>query len=121
MFSRDLLRETIWTLDLLFPSSSDEIGALLRRWHQDFHLIVSPERAPSELRQYHYWRERLHDLVSETYAAPRTLRAALVDYRNPLQWWTFWLAVAIAVMTFAFGSIAAVFAGLTWAQGRSKN
>lgn len=44
----------------------------------------------------------LHDVFEQ---APRSVLQIWFDRRNPIQWWTFWLAAVIAVLTVVFGVI----------------
>ena len=60
----------------------------------------------------------LHD---EFHAPPRGLWATLRDYRNPVQWWTFWLAIFIAGETLVFGVVASVLAGLLLQDAYDKS
>lgn len=81
----DVLRELIWTLDLLFPASEDSIWNFLSEQQPPQTCLLVPfmESPPTELRFYHYWRERLFGIHSEVNAPPRSIRAALLDYRSP--------------------------------------
>jgi len=70
------------------------------------------ETAPPGFHRYRYWKARLVELHDEFHAPPQTLWRAMKDSRNIIFWWTFWLAFAIAVMTFVFGVASCVLAAL---------
>ena len=96
-----LLRETIITLDLLFPAWDVETQQLLRKHRQTFHS-VSPFTEPCQisLDGFYFWRDRLIRLQNDVYGAPPgSLRQLWVDRRNPHQYYTFWIAVFVFGMT----------------------
>ena len=66
--------------------------------------------APKELHlmDFFYWRDRLAELHSESQSYPTNWRLMWRDRRNPLQWYTFWFAVAVLVLTVIFGTITSV-------------
>lgn len=107
--SVDLLRETLWTLDLLFPANNSKtLNFLIEQGvnmyncdEQGLNELI--EFPPVEIRRYTYWRERLLDINNELQSPPRNLLYALVDNRNPLQWWTFFLAFLVTFLTVFIG------------------
>ena len=106
VFPKDLLVDTIKTLDLLFPLGEESTHRYLDEIGQSFHRTSSRVlyRATS-FEEFRYWRKRLvelHDVYNQT---PGSLFQLWHDRRNPIQWWTFWLAAAIALMTVIFGVI----------------
>lgn len=108
---RELLQETICTLILLFPNWEKDTQKLLARYNQEF-----PDLAPlfeevfslqyphrPSLRDFVFWRERLLELHETVYMAPPdSWRQLLLDNRNPLQYYTFWIAAVVFV--FSLGS-----------------
>jgi hypothetical protein len=95
------VHETILSLNLLFPDDDLKTQKLLRSEKQDFHRIP-PFDGPGSLsvREFDYWTDRILELYADVYQAPATTwRQILRDQRNPQQWCTFWLALAIAVLT----------------------
>lgn len=105
IYPKALLKEAIWTLDLLFPIGDEETTKFLANEKEGKHLhdVIFWETAPPGFHRYHYWKARLVELHDEFHAPPQTLWKALWDGRNIIVWWTFWLAFAIAIMTFLFG------------------
>jgi len=114
IYPKSLLKEAIWTLDLLFPIGDGETIKFLASEKEGKHLhdMIFWETAPPGFNRYRHWKARLVELHDEFHAPPQTLWRALKDSRNIIFWWTFWLAFAIAVMTFVFGVITCVLTGL---------
>lgn len=111
VYSKAVLKEAIWTLDLLFPMEDIETSNFLVKEGQIFQDVAFSEFPPPGFHRYRHWRARLVELHDEFHAPPQTLGAALKDRRNIILWYTFWLGVAIAFMTLAFGLVSSV---LTW-------
>jgi hypothetical protein len=105
-----LLKEAIWTLDLLFPVGDAETTKFLAYEEEGnlgkhLHDVTFWEPPPPGFFRYHYWKARLVELHDEFHAPPQTLWRGLKDGRNIIAWWTFWLAFAIAFMTLIFGVV----------------
>ena len=103
---KDFVAETIRTFDLLAPFGDESTQKFLDETRQSFYRTSYRDlpRA-TDLEEFRYWRKRLTELHDVYNEAPRSVLQIWHDRRNPLQWWTFWLAVAIAVMTIIFGII----------------
>src|SRR5437762_2241972 len=64
----------------------------------DIHPTVHPESLG--LGDFKIWRDRLLELRQEVYLAPPAdWRQLFRDKRNPQQYWTFWLALFILILT----------------------
>ena len=107
MFPSGLLDETMRTLDILFPFGDDRTMEYLKNERQDFYGLTTPRHSrylPADLNEFDYWRDRsavLYDLLEQP---PSTLVGMLYDYRrNPIRWWTFWLAVFFSILILVFG------------------
>jgi hypothetical protein len=96
-----LLRETIWSLNLLFPQWDADTASLLRKHGQDFQEIGPYDGPPTlNLVEFHYWLDRLSELHDVVFLSPPVSWAQLWrDRRNPQQFWTFWLALVILWLT----------------------
>src|SRR5271155_1588790 len=108
VFPKDLLQETLRTLDLLFPFGEERAEKWLEANHQPFHRSSSSSyRKPraTDLTEFFYWRKQLVELYDVFQQSPETILQMWHDRRNPMQWWTFWLAALIAVLTVLFGVI----------------
>jgi hypothetical protein len=101
LLSQSLLTETIKTLDLLFPAWDVETRKLLGAASQDFHTIEPvAESRQLNLIEYDHWRTRLLDVYDEIYLSPPvSWRQLWRDRRNPQQFWTFWIALVILMLT----------------------
>jgi hypothetical protein len=97
-----LLKETIKSLNLLFPRNDPRTRALLRHHREDFQ-VTGPFEGPRTLNllEFTYWRDRILELHEEIYLSPPASWAQLWrDRRNPQQFWTFWIALVILFLTF---------------------
>ena len=74
----DLLRETVCTLNLLFPLNDVPTEELLIKEGRTFHneVLTLTER-PLELRDYPYWRGRLEELLRVAARDPESLQEFL--------------------------------------------
>ena len=109
MFLPQLLRETIWSLNLLFPTNDKDTVDFLTRKAMRFHNDPPyNSHTPFDLNEYEYWRKRLYQLRQIYTAQPKSLRVALMDKRNTLQLYTFWTALIIFSLTIIFGFISSV-------------
>ena len=104
---KELVVETLRTLDLLFPPGKESTYKFLELTGQNFYRISSGNNVkPIDFGEFQYWRKRLLDLHNVFVQAPTSISQMWYDRRNPLQWWTFWLAGVIATLTVIFGVIA---------------
>ena len=102
----DFVSETIQTLDLLFPFGKEGTRKYLDQKGQTFYRTSSRDLSrATDFEEFRYWRKRLEDLHDVFHQAPRNILQMWYDRRNPLQWWTFWLAAFIALLTIVFGII----------------
>ena len=103
---KDLVAETLRTLDLLFPFGEESTQKYLAENGQDFYRTSSRDLSrATDFGEFRYWRRRLVELHGLFHQAPRSVLQMWHDRRNPIQWWTFWLAVVIALLTVLFGVI----------------
>ena len=103
-----LVAETVQTLDLLFPFGKESTRKYLDENSQTFYRTSSPDLSrPTDFQEFHYWRKRLIELHDVYNDKPKSILQMWYDRRNPIQWWTFWLAAAIAIITIIFGVISA--------------
>jgi hypothetical protein len=84
---------------------------------QNTQLYGHPFEYPSHahLNEFYHWRDRLIRIHQEFQSPGPGWRQLWSDRRNPLQWYTFWFAVAILILTVIFGIITTILAFLqTW-------
>jgi len=121
---KDLVDETIRSISLLIPPILGERNPWFlqqRKKHNiDAHAGLC-DRLNSSQRQidkFVYWRDRLV-LLKRTFddAEPTNISQLWLDDRKKTQWFTFWVAVLVFVMTVFFGVIQSV-AGIVqaWAS-----
>lgn len=82
-----------------------------KKYRLDCEAIQCP-RLRSEDRRidtFYYWRERLC-ILKQLYddAEPSTLTQWWFDRRKGPQWYTFWVAVAVLILTIFFGIIQSI-------------
>lgn len=113
---QDLLYETLQTLALLLPrakrDSKDWFGKVQRRYPDALDAKVSDLAllpGGRSQRSYSYWHERL-SIIQKAYddSEPKTLRQWWNDRRKKVQWYTFWVAILILMLTIIFGMIQSV-------------
>jgi hypothetical protein len=101
---RDLMEETMRTLDLLFPfTGHEDTWQFLESEKQSFHQIrtpvgLGPPRA-LDFSEFKYWKDHLKDLHDVFNSPPRTKRQLLRDRRNKKDFWT--LMISITALAFA--------------------
>lgn len=109
---QDLVDETLRTLGLLIPSSDTRSRKWFRKKQEDLHLdpkagtYGSFNATARQIDKFRYWRDRLVVLkqafdVSE----PHKLSLWWHDDRKKVQWYTFWIAALVLVLTIVFGLI----------------
>lgn len=115
IFPRHFREETIRTIALLLPSS--DTGT--RKWYrkqQALHGLdrraIRCERLRADDRQidnFYFWRERL-SVLKQVFdeAEPSTLSQWWYDRRKGPQWYTFWVAVTVLILTIFFGIVQSV-------------
>ena len=106
------MRETLLTLTLLFPQKD----ASSRNWHKtllnsgvvDHRLFSSsPLRTVDrQISNFHFWRDRMVILKQRfDEAEPGTVSQWWYDRRKGVQWYTFWIAAIVLVLTVFFGLV----------------
>ena len=111
----DLAEETIRTISLLMPPVLGEPNPWFRQQQQKHKIDAEAgncDRLNSSQRQiqnFAYWRDRLV-LLKRTFddAEPRNLSQLWWDDRKKTQWFTFWVAVLVLILTLFFGIIQSV-------------
>jgi hypothetical protein len=90
------------SLNLLFPYGDTNTEKLLLKHNQIFHQTAPFDRPRSlNLREFNHWTDRSLELYVEIYQAPPVSWGQLwADRRNPQQWYKFWIALVILLLTF---------------------
>lgn len=118
-----LAEETLKTLAMLFPYTD----AATKKWLARRVAIaeVDPQIVQSirefgrlkpddrKIERFEFWHDRIV-LLKEVYddARPRMLSQLWYDRRNGLQWYTFWIAIVLFVLTVVFGLIQSIEGGM---------
>jgi hypothetical protein len=77
--------------------------------HHTFHLEGPFDATrPLNLADFDHWRNRMLELYQLFHSPPMGWTQLWADRRNPLQWYTFWLAIMILILTVIFGFISSV-------------
>ena len=126
-FPVSLVEETIRSISLLIPPVLGEPNPWFQQKKLNYPVDASAgtcDRLNSSERQidkFVYWRDRLV-LLKRTFddAEPRNILQLWFDDRKKTQWFTFWVAVLVFIMTVFFGVIQSV-AGIVqaWASVQS--
>lgn len=107
--------EALQTLALLFPTADTKTKKWFSKAAATADLdgrVIQCGRLRSDRRQienFKFWRDRLVTLKQVfDEAQPRTMSQWWNDRRNGVQWYTFWVAVLVLVLTILFGFIQSV-------------
>ncbi|KAH6854993.1 hypothetical protein B0I37DRAFT_44879 [Chaetomium sp. MPI-CAGE-AT-0009] len=110
-----LAEETLRTLALLCPTADAETKQWLTGLpnHSDLDRGVSQcgrlKTDDRRIDNFSFWRDRLV-MLKQVFdeAQPKTIRQWWYDSRNGVQWYTFWVAVLVLVLTVVFGLVQSV-------------
>jgi hypothetical protein len=121
LIPKGVLKETIWTIEMLFPIKDeyDKKPFLRSKYPSEDerkHIYgddvdLMDESPPEDLYQYYFWRDRLLELYEE-YNAPPPNFFRRRDRKNPLAFYGFYLSlflgcVSVVVGILVFGSMSA--------------
>ncbi|RDW56350.1 hypothetical protein BP5796_13225 [Coleophoma crateriformis] len=115
IFPTALLTETLTTLGILFPSTSEREHKKTTKYVEKYHAeICDPTNNPFStpgfehpaISSFSYWQVRLDDIYKIYRSKPTSLWYRFKDFRDPEEWLSFWMGlVAILILTFVFGCI----------------
>jgi hypothetical protein len=97
LLSREVLRETIRSLNLLFPvgTRADETENFLRETGQSFQSI-GPFEFSNSLMDFDHWRDRLLDLQDMVFVnQPFTIKRFWQGLQDPEKFMNFWVALVL--------------------------
>ncbi|KAL2356585.1 hypothetical protein BJ546DRAFT_838594 [Cryomyces antarcticus] len=109
---KDFLDETMQTIALLLPSADLGCASWLRQVLKGGDLdpqIRGLKTASRDISSYKYWRDRLL-ILEESFdqSEPGNISQWWHDRRKKVQWYTFWVAILVLVLTIVFGLIQSV-------------
>ena len=111
-----LIEETLQTLALLLPRAKGECKTWFRKIQRRYPSALDSKAGDQGLASggrmqgsYVYWHDRLC-VIQKAYddSEPKALPQWWNDRRKKVQWYTFWVAILILVLTIVFGVIQSV-------------
>jgi hypothetical protein len=119
---QDVIEETLRTFALLIPSNDKAVQKWFSKQQKNQHLDEFagkcghlPTRG-RDIKKFKIWRDQII-VLKQAFddAEPRTVRQWWYDDRKKVQWYTFWVAALVLLLTVVFGVIQSVTAMLqTW-------
>jgi len=119
VFPPGFIEETLKTLALLLPCHDQKVKSWYQKEARRFKLDENAVRGKPlktedrQLETFEYWNERieiLKDIFDD--AEPNTVLQWWQDRRRKVQWYTFWVAVLVLVLTVFFGIIQSIEGGM---------
>jgi len=115
LIPHDLISETFDTLALLLPRSNKKVRRWYRKKQKSYTLDPGALQCGHlrlenrEVEHFKYWGDRLMKL-KRAYDGhePKGPLQWWRDDRKSVQWWTFWIAALVLVLTIVFGFIQSV-------------
>lgn len=112
VFPSTFIDETLRTLSLLFPPNNSQAREWFQSKKEEFHLDPKAsgcghlDSAARQIEKFSYWRDRLV-ILKQAFddSEPKTIRQWWSDDRKKVQWYTFWIAAVILLLTVVFGLI----------------
>jgi hypothetical protein len=115
IFPPGFVEETLRTLSLLLPQNDKRTQAWIGTQIEDHGLdpllaecgsLGTHER---RFENFNYWNDRLVILKQALdESRPRTLSQWWFDRRNGVQWYTFWVAILVFLVTIFFGLVQSI-------------
>lgn len=119
VFPCGFVDETLRTLSLLFPQYDAQSSKWLIRQQRslglDHHIIEAGQLKANErqIERFRFWHERIVALKQVfDDVEPSTISQWWFDTRRRVQWYTFWTAVVVVMLTLVFGVVQCVEGGL---------
>ena len=111
----DLIDETLRTLSLLIPSNNSQSRKWFKRRQKRWSLdskagsYTALSASARQIEKFHYWRDRLVVLKQAfDESEPNTIASWWYDDRKKVQWYTFWVAALVLLLTIVFGLIQSI-------------
>ncbi|KAL7944225.1 hypothetical protein V8C42DRAFT_83908 [Trichoderma barbatum] len=111
-FPESFLQETLDTLALLFPSSDNETTNWLKSLTKIDPRLArcgSLRTRERRLENFNYWHDQLV-ILKQAFdeSSPRKISQWWFDRRNGVQWYTFWIAILVFVVSIFFGIVQSI-------------
>jgi hypothetical protein len=123
----ELIEETLSTLALLLPSRDQRTRKWFKEKARQFGLdplVAACGQLPARRRKiehFNFWRDRLV-ILKQAFddSEPDTVSQWWYDDRKKVQWYTFWVAALVLLLTVVFGAIQCVASIIqAWASWKS--
>lgn len=119
VFPPGFIDETLRTISLLFPQYDPKSCKWIKSQQTQFGLdrrISEAGQLTTEERQienFTFWHDRI-GILKQVFdeAEPRTIAQWWCDRRRQVQWYTFWTAVIVVMLTVLFGVVQCIEGGL---------
>lgn len=110
MIPKDVLHETIWSLNLLFPFDDLQTDQYLEKFGMTFHNDnTAIDLRPLDLNDYRHWRERLAALREVYMKKPENLKQMFSKDQSFAERFQFWGTILAGfVLAVVFGTISSV-------------
>ncbi|PLB52137.1 hypothetical protein P170DRAFT_507003 [Aspergillus steynii IBT 23096] len=110
-----LIDETLQTIALLLPREDESVQTWYRKIEKQHTLDPSAIKLPylkreqRRIENFSFWRERLI-ILKQCYdeSEPRDIRQWWYDRRKGVQWYTFWVAIFVLLLTLFFGLVQSI-------------
>lgn len=114
-FPHGFIEETLRTLALLFPQFDKATTTWFTKIPYSLHIdreVVKCGQLKADNRQiknFLYWHDRLA-ILKQVFdeSRPSTLTQWWWDRRNGVQWYTFWVAISVLLLTIFFGMVQSI-------------
>ncbi|KAE8442631.1 hypothetical protein EG329_002988 [Mollisiaceae sp. DMI_Dod_QoI] len=129
VLSIDLIEETINTMSLLLPQNDEASNRWFEKKRRTFGLDPSAatnghlNSASRRIDKFNYWGDRL-SILKQAFdeSEPKSVAQWWYDDRKRVQWYTFWIAALVLLLTIVFGSIQSVCSIIqAWASVKALN
>lgn len=99
----------------MLPKNNPEIQTWFQKQQASYHLDHNAAKCLNinsdarQISQFHFWRDRmviLKQVFDES--EPRNLSQFWHDRRKGPQWYTFWVAIAVLLLTIFYGTIQSI-------------
>ena len=115
LLNDDLIDETLHTLALLIPTNDSSSRKWFKRKQKTLCLdgqagsYGSLNASARQIDKFHYWRDRLV-VLKQAFddSEPKTIASWWHDDRKKVQWYTFWVAALILLLTIVFGLVQSI-------------
>jgi hypothetical protein len=115
LFPLGLIEETLRTIALLFPQDDGQTEKWFRKLQNSRDVDKLLLRCGSlrlddrQIEKFHFWHDRLV-ILKQAFdeSRPAKLSQWWIDRRNGVQWYTFWVAVVVLILTIFFGLVQSI-------------